>query len=155
MEFGPKTLIDSEFFRDRFSGPVKPTVMLVGQRSLGAGSEIRPDSYGHALHALVKYMVVGLGVYQGIEFVLERGWWELAGRTGMAASRLRNAIRLLAGVRPHRFVLGRDTDSNVRTLVEFIERCADGVGADSTYTVRHRAQGRPPQRSPPERSAGL
>ena len=125
MEFDPKTLIDIEYFQDHLSGPVKPGLILVGERNLGEVSEIVPLARHRALKALVKYVVVGLGVYQGLEFLLERGTWELLGQTGTAVSRLHNSIRLLARARPYRFILGRDRDKNCRTLVGFVRRTCE------------------------------
>ena len=75
-----------------------------------------------ALKAMVKYMVVGLGIYHGMEFLLERGLWEVMGQGGVAASRLYNSFSLLAHARPYRFILGRDTEKNSRTLIEFIQQ---------------------------------
>jgi len=121
MEFDPKTLVDIDVFRDRIvGGPVAPGAILVGQRNLGRVSAIEPLALGPALGALVKYMVVGLGVYQGMEFLLERGVGDLAGKLGTAASRLRAAAQLLRRAPAHRFVLGRDIDRNYRTLLEFL-----------------------------------
>ncbi|MEW6270766.1 MAG: hypothetical protein AB1689_15900 [Thermodesulfobacteriota bacterium] len=122
MEFDPKTLIDLEYFRGRIGDVVPAKVLLVGERNSGAVSAIVPTSNPAAFRALVKYMVVGLGVYQGLEFLLERGAWELAGQSGVVASRTASALQLLARVRPYRFVLGRDRDRNTRTLLEFLAR---------------------------------
>ena len=103
MEFDPKTLIDISYFQDRLAAPgrpVEPGLILVGQRNLGPETAIVPLSRAGALKALVKYMVVGLGVYQGLEFLLERGIGDLAGKGGTVASRLYNAIEAgLAGAR--------------------------------------------------------
>lgn len=121
MEFDPKTLVDIEVFRDRIvRGPVPPGVVLIGERNLGRVSAIEPLAHAPALGALVKYMVVGLGVYQGMEFLLERGVGDLAGKVGVAGSRLRAAVRLLRRASAHRFVLGRDIDRNYRTLLDFL-----------------------------------
>lgn len=123
MEFDPKTLVDIDVFRDRIvNGPVAPAAILVGERNLGRVSSIEPLAHAPALGALVKNMVVGLGVYQGMEFVLERGLGDLAGKVGVATARLRAAVRLLRRAPAHRFVLGRDLDRNYRTLLEFVER---------------------------------
>ena len=108
MEFDPKTLIDMEYFQDRIGGPTDTGVILVGQRNLGEVSSITPMSRRAALNALVKYMIVGLGIYQGMEFLLERGVWEVTGRFGVAASRLYNAVRLLGHAPAYRFVLGQN-----------------------------------------------
>jgi hypothetical protein len=119
MEFEPKTLIDIEFFQDRVGKEVEPAAILVGQRNLGNVSEITPLARRSALPALLKYVVVGLGVYQGMEFVLERGVREVLGKGEVAASRLYNSLRLLTRAPSYRFVLGRDTTKNFQTLLEF------------------------------------
>jgi hypothetical protein len=120
MEFDPKTLIDLEYLHDRIGQLVAPRFLLIGERNLGEVSEIVPLARHRALKALVKDMVVGLGIYQGMEFLLERGVWEVAGKGGVAASRLYNGLRLLARAAPYRFILGRNTEKNRQTLVEFL-----------------------------------
>jgi hypothetical protein len=122
MEFDPKTFVDVSFYEDRISEAVTPKILLVGKRNLGTPSTITPLARREALGALVKYLVVGLGVYQGLEFLLERGIGDMVGQTGVATSRFRNSMALLRRVPPYEFVLGRDTEKNSRTLVEFIER---------------------------------
>ena len=104
------------------SGAVDPGVILVGERNLGEVSNIAPLSRSGTLHALAKYLVVGLGVCQGLEFLLEQGPWELAGKTGVAVSRFRNGLHLMSRTTSYRFVLGRDVARNARTLIEFAER---------------------------------
>ncbi|MCI0455046.1 MAG: hypothetical protein L0Y68_08640 [Candidatus Dadabacteria bacterium] len=125
MEFDPKTLVDIEYFHDRLGKEVEPGLILVGERNLGEVSEITPLARHQALKALVKYMVVGLGIYQGMEFLLERGLWELLGKGGVAASRFYNSLRLIARVPAFRFVLGRSSKKNCQTLVDFIHQTYD------------------------------
>ncbi|MGH7806576.1 MAG: hypothetical protein ACRENT_00615 [Thermodesulfobacteriota bacterium] len=124
MEFDPKTLIDIEYFRDRLGKEVEPGMILVGERHLGEVSEIIPLARHRGFNALLKYMIVGLGVYQGMEFLLERGIWELLGKGGVAASRLYNSLRLLSRAPAYRFVLGRNTKKNFQTLLQFIRQKA-------------------------------
>jgi hypothetical protein len=121
MEFDPKTLIDIAYFSDRLSGPVDPTLLLVGDRNLGVNSEIIQISRTQALQALTKYMIVGLGVYQGLEFLLERGPRELLGKSRLVAARLRTALSLVSRVRAFRFVLGRDVAKNCETLLACLD----------------------------------
>jgi hypothetical protein len=122
MEFDPKTLIDIDYFDGRIGVPTKPGLMLVGERNLGEVSEILPMARRQAFKAVLKYMVVGLGIYQGLEFLLERGIGEVAGKRGLVASRLRSSLRLLSRASSFRFVLGRDREKNCRTLLEFLHR---------------------------------
>lgn len=120
MEFDPKTLIDIDYFKDQISGPVSPGFVLVGERNLGEISEIVPLSRSKALKAMLKYMIVGLGVYQGLEFLLERGMGDLFGKGTVVASRLYNSLALLSRAPAYRFVLGRDKSKNTQTLVTFL-----------------------------------
>jgi len=125
MEFDPKTLIDISYFQDRLAAPgrpVEPGLILVGQRNLGPETDIVPLSRAGTLKALVKYMVVGLGVYQGLEFLLERGIGDLAGKGGTVASRLYNASRLVSRAPAYRFILGRNIRQNTERLLEFLRR---------------------------------
>jgi hypothetical protein len=120
MEFEPKVLIDIAAFPGRLGEAAPAGLLLVGERNLGRVSRIEPIAGRHALRALVKYMVVGLGVYQGLEFLLERGPIELVGKAGTVASRLRNALALIRRADCRRFVMGRDLDLNQRVLLEFL-----------------------------------
>ena len=119
MEFEPKTFVDLAYFQHRLSGPVDAALILVGERNLGDASAIVPISKLGTFDALVKYLVVGLGVYQGLEFMLERGLWEMIGQTGVAWSRLRNGLRVMMKAPAYKFVLGRDTAKNTQTFIDF------------------------------------
>jgi hypothetical protein len=122
MEFEPKTLIDIDYFKDRIAGPAEPGFIMVGERNLGEVSEIIPLSRPKALKAMLKYMIVGLGVYQGLEFLLERGMSDLLGKGTVVASRLYNSVVLLSRAPAYRFVLGRDKSKNTQTLISFLSR---------------------------------
>ena len=65
-------------------------------------------------------MVVGLGVYQGMEFLLERGLTELLGKGGVVISRFYNSVQLLARAPAYRFVMGRNIEKNRQTLLDFV-----------------------------------
>lgn len=122
MEFEPKTLIDLDYFEGRIGDAVPSRLLIVGTRHLGDVSEIRPLGRRSAFGSLVTNMVVGLGVYQGLEFLLERSVGELAGKLGVASSRSYNAARLLKMASPYRFMMGRDVEKNTETLATFIRQ---------------------------------
>ena len=124
MEFDPKTLIDLEYFHDRIGQTVAPSFVLVGERNLGEVSKIAPLSKYSAFNAMAKYMIVGLGVYQGLEFLLERGTWEIFTKVNVVGSRTYNSLRLLSRSQTYRFVMGRDLAKNCKTFLAFIsEKC--------------------------------
>jgi hypothetical protein len=122
MEFEPKTLIDLDYFEGKIGGPVPSKLLIVGTRHLGDVSDIVPLSRRRAFGTLVSNMVVGLGVYQGLEFLLERSVGELAGKLGVASSRSYNAARLLGLASAYRFKMGRDVERNTETLATFIRQ---------------------------------
>lgn len=123
MEFEPKTLVDLAYFGDRISAePALPGVLLVGRRNLGEVSSITPISRLRMMQPMIKNLVVGLGVYQGLEFLLERSLWETLGKVGVGFSRLYNGLWLVMKTRPYLFVMGRNRELNVQTLIDFIER---------------------------------
>lgn len=121
MEFGPKTLVDLEYFGGRVARPCPVAAVMVGTRSSGTSSRIERVGRRVVFHELVANLVVGIGVYQGLEFVIQRSWWELARKVRPALSRLYCGLQLLRRARPYRFVLGRDSESNFRRLEEFLE----------------------------------
>ena len=121
MEFGPKTLIDIEHWRERIGEPCPPGVILLGERWLAGPSSIAPERRRRALDAMLRHCVVGLGLYQGVEFVFERSAWELAGKAGLALRRLRSSLALIRRSRVCRFQIGPDRAQSAQVLAEFLQ----------------------------------
>lgn len=122
MEFGPKILVNYAYFADRVCPQAEPGVLLLGRRSLSRSCEIQPASRAAALRGLITNCVVGLGLFHGLEFLLNRSPAELAAKAGVAWSRLRTSLRLTRRSKCFHLVLGRDTQENGRRLVEFLRR---------------------------------
>jgi len=121
MEFSPKTLVDLDWFADRIASPVPVAAVLIGVRSSGKESLIERIPRRRATRAILANLVVGIGVYQGLEFVLQRSWLEVATKVRPALSRARAGLALLRRARTYRFVLGRDQDDSFRRLEEFLD----------------------------------
>ena len=64
--------------------------------------------------------MVGLGLYQGVEFVLERTGWEIIGKAGVALSRLRNSLKVIRRSAVYRFAMGPDRSQSAQVLAEFL-----------------------------------
>lgn len=122
MEFGPKYLVNYSSFGDRVVGRSAPGLLLLGRRTLARQGRIEPASYRSTMSGLVPNMIVGLGLFQGLEYVLERSSRELAGKTGLAWSRLRNAHALTRRSSRWLFHMGRDAEANARIVMELAER---------------------------------
>jgi hypothetical protein len=117
MEFHPKLLLDVRAFADQIERTPQPLRHLViGRRSLGRTAKLEAVSRRHAVGPLLREAVVGVGLYQGMEFVLQRGARDVLGKFGVAVVRSMCCASVLAQARVWRLTLGRDPDANWREL---------------------------------------
>ena len=120
MEFGPKLLVRYEHFKTRIAPEAASSVIFLGRRSLATECRIERCSRWRALRALLPNCVIGLGLFQGMEFVFNRGRGELFAKVRVAISRLRNCIALVRRSETTVVVLGRDSEANARAVLEFM-----------------------------------
>jgi len=121
MEFGPKYLVSLRAFSGSIEGQItEPAWLFIGRRTLGKTCRITPVSRRAGFSALTRDMIVGLGLYQGLEFLLRRSAFDLISHTRLVAGRTRAAIALLRRSRVYEIELGRDTDLNATTLSSFL-----------------------------------
>lgn len=128
MEFGPKHLVALAAFGDCLArGAASPRFLFVGRRSLGKGCTIRPAGTRAGAKALLEGMVVGVGLYQGVEFLLRTSLLDLFRLSGLLLSRARAAWALLRRCEVHVVTLGRDSAANVEAVRAFL--ASKGFGA--------------------------
>jgi hypothetical protein len=120
MEFGPKTLIDMQAFESRLSGPVPIGAILIGKRFTAGASRMVPLPRRAAIRPLISDAVVGLGLYQGVEFVLQSSALELFGKGGLALSRLRTSLAIARRAEVHRFEMGPGIEQTGDVLAGFL-----------------------------------
>lgn len=122
MEFGPKYLVNYSYFAERVEAVAEPGMLLIGRRTLSPRGRLEKAGYSTALSAMVPHSIVGLGLFQGLEYILERSTGELIGKMGVGWSRARNAHKLVR--RSHNYVLhmGRDPEQNAALILEAAER---------------------------------
>ncbi len=122
MEFGPKVLVSHEYFAHRVTPSAKPGIVFLGRRVLNNSCRIEPTSRGERYQSMLADCVVGLGLFQGMEFVLRNSVFEVAGKTGVALSRFRAVNRLFRRSEVFRLVLGQDRTRNAETVLEFVKK---------------------------------
>jgi hypothetical protein len=121
MEFHPKLALDLEAFRHRIEPSPRPLAhVVVGVRSLGRTASLAPLPRRAAVGTVVREAVVGVGVYQGMEFVLQRGMRDVAGKAGTAVVRARCCAAGLRRARVWRLTLGRDHERNWQALLPLL-----------------------------------
>jgi hypothetical protein len=119
MEFGPKHLVNYSYFQDRVNKSADPGLVLIGARTLARDCRIEEVGIIAGLRACVPNSVVGLGLFHGLEFILQAGAWELAKKAGLGGSRLRNCWQLLRRSRVCRVHLGSDPVLNAKTVFDY------------------------------------
>lgn len=119
MEFGPKYLVNFGYLKDRVQGSAEPGFVFIGSRMFGPGCRIEEAGKFAGLKACVANCVIGVGLFQGLEFLLSNSGWELARKGGLGISRLRNCAALVRRSRICRIHLGSDPELNGRTLRDY------------------------------------
>jgi hypothetical protein len=117
MEFHPKLALDLEAFADRIEPSSAPLRHLViGQRALGREARLERVRRPAAVGALLREAVVGVGIYQGMEFILQKGMRDVLGKLDIALNRAECCTAGLARARVWRASFGADHERNWRTL---------------------------------------
>ena len=117
MQFDPKLLLDIRAFADQIERSPQPLRHLViGRRSLATTSSLEPLPRHAAVGPLLRESVIGVGLYQGMEFVLQRGISDLPGKLGVVAVRSACCAAALRYARVWRLTLGRDHEANWKAL---------------------------------------
>jgi hypothetical protein len=122
MEFHPKLLLDLAPFAHRIETRPQPLRHLViGRRALGRTPQLESVSKRAAVGPLLREAVVGVGLYQGLEFVLQRGMRDVLTKTGAAFTRSHCCAAALRRANVWRLTIGRDHEANwslLRTLLK-------------------------------------
>lgn len=122
MEFAPKTLLEVDAFADRIEPVAQPLRHLViGERTLGTAATLAPVQRRRLIGPLLRECVVGVGLYQGMEFILQRGLRDMAGKFGPASVRARSCAAALASAQTWRLRLGRDHEANWSALSRLLD----------------------------------
>lgn len=117
MEFGPKHLIDPEWLGGRIVPTAEPGVLIIGRRTLAAEPRAERATYLQAMRALGPAMILGVGLFQGLEYLLQSRLFDLAGKAGVVIGRARNAHALVRASRCYVVHLGRDPALNAALVL--------------------------------------
>ena len=117
MEFHPKLLLDLDAFPDGVEESPRPIRHLVlGGRSLANAPRLEPVSRRAAVLPLLREAVVGVGLYQGMEFVLQKGPVDVFAQARPALVRAACCAAMVRRASVWHLTLGRDQDANWAAL---------------------------------------
>jgi len=134
MEFEPKVLLNYEYFSHRVTADAKPGLLLLGARTLASEGRLDRIGFLKGFRAMTANCIVGIGLYHGLEFILESSPWEILSRFSLALSRTRNTFRFLRRSRIYKLRLGRSSESNANAVIELAKKafCDEGQQASAT-----------------------
>ena len=119
MEFGPKTLVSLDYYADRLADSAEPGLILLGRRTLRQDCRLEKASFWPAFRSIVSNGIIGLGLFHGLEFILESSPAELFTKFGLALSRLDVFLALMRRSEIYSVHLGRDVARNADTILDF------------------------------------
>jgi hypothetical protein len=117
MEFHPKYALELDAFANRIESSPQPLRhLVVGRRTLGRRARLEPLPRHAVVGTLFREAVVGVGLYQGMEFVLQHGARDVAGMAGVATTRALHCLSGLSRAKSWRLTIGRDHEQNWEAL---------------------------------------
>jgi hypothetical protein len=123
IEFSPKINIDICYFAEKVCRrPVPAASLLLGIRTTGHTAQITPAPKGALLRHVLANSIIGIGLYQGLEYLLQKSFMESLQHLGLLFSRVYNNGALLRHTRVYRFYVGRDPNCNYECLSDFLAR---------------------------------
>ncbi|MCB4791184.1 MAG: hypothetical protein LHV68_04785 [Elusimicrobia bacterium] len=120
-KFGPKTLIDIAFFKDKISQSVPVSVLLVGKRINSSESKIIKINRLSAVIPLFKNCILGIGIAQMLEYFIRFNIKDIISKVEILVSRLTASLSLLMNSRVYIFNIGTDTSKNALLLLDYLD----------------------------------
>jgi hypothetical protein len=121
IEFSSKINIDVRYFENKICRqPVPAAFLLLGNRTTGQRAQIEEVSRSAALRHVMANSIIGIGLYQGLEFLLQKNLGESIRHIGLLFSRAYNNFVLLKHTRVFRFSIGRNKSRNYECLRSFL-----------------------------------
>jgi hypothetical protein len=121
MEFGLKYFVDLEYWREKTETRLlKGSVLIISERILTGTPIIVQTSSDKAIKALIRDAVIGIGLNQGLEFILTHSSWDIIRKVQIAGKRFIKALKLAFFVRVFRFTFSGDIVLNAAVLAEFV-----------------------------------
>lgn len=132
MEFGLKYFIDCDYWRDRLENrPLKKSILFTSQRLLNSVPSIEKTSKRKVLSSLMRDAVIGVGLYQGVEFIFQSSSWEILSKFRTVLKRFMLALKLTMASKTYQMNLSGDTRQNANVLKEFIQSLEQSHGIDA------------------------
>jgi hypothetical protein len=105
---------------------LRDIVYVEARRVLNGPPRIEAIPKRKVVRSLFRDAIVGVGLFQGLEFLLGHSPWTTAAKAGVLLRRSGAAWRMLRNARTYRFTISRDIDENRRILCQFVRSLDEG-----------------------------
>lgn len=123
MEFGTKHFIDCSYWESQIERRfLKNPVIILPKRVLNGRPSIRKVAKRVALKTLMRDAVVGVGLYQGVEFLFSESNLEIIKKVNIFFRRLYLVLKLLNYSKTYQAVLSNHIQENADSIMGFIRR---------------------------------
>jgi len=121
MELHPKVLLDVDAWGERIESAPRPLRhIVIGERSLGREARLEGVPRRSAIGPFLREAVIGVGLYQGMEFVLQHGAIDVARQARPALVRGVCCAAGLSRASVWRLTMGRDHERNWNALLRLV-----------------------------------
>jgi hypothetical protein len=122
MEFGRKYFIDCKYWDSQIENqPLDEIILFTSQRVMNGTPSIEPVTKLLILRTLIRDAVIGIGLYQGIEFLFSHSSKEVIYKIHVVLKRLKLAMRLASVSTTYRMIISDDIQANARFFTNFIK----------------------------------
>lgn len=121
-KYGPKVLIDIEYFENKIAKPCDPGVILIGERIFSDECKIERISKFGTLKPFIINGVLGLGFPQLIEYLLRGNMRDILSKMGVVLPRLFASFKVINKSKQYRILTGKDRAKNAYILIEFLTK---------------------------------
>ncbi len=123
MEFGLKHFIDCSYWSSQIEKNGLQNIILVSVKTILNGEpSMRKIAKINLLGPLLRDAIVGIGLYQGLEFIFGHRSGEILSRIVIVLKRTMFALRLVLACHTYKFIMTRNSLENARFLENYIKR---------------------------------
>lgn len=126
MEFGKKFFIDVRYWEPQLEHrALEDVIYIAARRVLNREPSVNRIPKYKVMKSLVRDAIIGVGLYQGLEFMLGHSAWSTVSQAGTVVRRSIVAWKMLRRAKTYQLTLSRDIDANRRVFSEFIRNLDD------------------------------
>ena len=123
MEFGLKYFVDIAYWEEKLEHrALNEVIFVLARRVLNGPPSIKAVPKRKILKSLLRDAVIGVGLYQGLEFILSNSAWSTVSQIGTVYRRSVVAWKLLRNSQTYQMTLSRDIQANVQVFSDFIRK---------------------------------